>query len=136
MRVVPPPIPLKLHLEIPILAQNPQQLQRLVVFTPTLRGIFMSISWNMNAPTVINGLLGTLSTVVFKTAVRFAVASATTPSTVRTDSAPSAMIPAMSLQIVPSLRTPAVVSSSMMETQRESDLAPVVQVFEGGIVTV
>ena len=96
----------------------------------------MFIAQNTYAPTVINGLLGTLSTIVFETTVLFVTASATTPSTVRTDSVPSAMIPAMSSQIVPSLRTPAVVSSSMMETQRESDLALVVQVFEGGIVTV
>ena len=58
------------------------------------------------------------------------------PTLVQTSNAPSVMTLDTSLQTVPSLRTPAVVSSSTMGTQRDSSHVLVVQVFEGGIVTI
>ena len=57
-------------------------------------------------------------------------------ATVQTDFALFATTQDMLSQTVPSLRTPAVASSSMMEIQRDCNLVPVVQVFKGGNVTV
>ena len=58
------------------------------------------------------------------------------PTIVQTDNVPSVMTLDTLLQIVPSLRTPAAVSSSTMGTWRGSDHVLVVQVFKGGIVTI
>ena len=136
IRAALPLIPLELHLKTPIWAQNPQQLMRLVVLTAMSWGIFMSTVQNMSVPTVTNMPLVTLNTVALETIVLFATALATPLATVWTTFAPSAMTQDMLLQIVPSQRTLVVGSSSTMGTWRESDLAPVVQVFEGGIVTI
>ena len=96
----------------------------------------MSTVWDMNAPTVSSKLLATPNTIAIATTVLFAAASVTFPATVRTVSAPSAMTQGPSSLIVHSPRTPVVVSSSTMGIQRGFDLAPVVQVFEEGIVTI
>ena len=136
IRATLPLIPLELHLETPIWAQNPQRLMRLVVLTATLWGIFMSTVRNMSVPTVANMPPVTLNTVALETIVLFAAALATPLATVWTTFVPSATTQDMLSRIVPSQRTLVAGSSSTMGTQRESDLAPVVQVFKGGIVTV
>ena len=109
---------------------------RLTVFTATLWGIFVSTVQNMSVPTAASMPPVTLNTIVLETTVLFAIALATPLATVQTTFVPSATTQDMSSQIVLSQRTPVVVSSSTTETQRESDLALMVQVFEGGIVTV
>ena len=109
---------------------------RLTVFTATLWGIFVSTVQNMSVPTAASMPPVTLNTIVLETTVLFAIALATPLATVQTTFVPSATTQDMSSQIVLSQRTPVVVSSSTTETQRESDLALMVQVFEGGIVMV
>ena len=96
----------------------------------------MSTAQSTSAPTVANMPLATLNTVVLKTTVPFATASAIPPAIAQTVSAHFAMTRDMSSQTAPSQRTPVAELSSMTETQRDSSLVPVVQVFEGGIVTV
>ena len=90
----------------------------------------------MNVPIANNMPQVTLSIVAFITTVLFADASVTPPTIVQTDNLLSAMTLDMLSETVPSLRTPAVVSSSMMETWRGSNHVLVVQVFEGGIITI
>ena len=104
---------------------------RLVVFTATSQGIFVLTAWNMNAPTAISAPLGTLNTDVFETIVLFAAGLGTPLVTAWTASVPFAMTPASLSQTALSPRTPVVESFSMTEIQRDSDLALVVQVFEG-----
>ena len=96
----------------------------------------MSTAQNTNVPTAANMPLATPNTVACETTVLFAAALVIFPATVQTGVAPFAMTWDTSLLTVPFLRTPAVVSSSMMETQRDSSLVPVVQIFEGGNVTI
>ena len=130
------PTPLKLRLEIPVWAQNPRRPTRLIVVTVTLQGIFVLTAQSMNVPIAVNAPQVIPNIVAPKTTVLFATTSAIPPASAQIDFAPSATTWDMLLQIVPSRRTPVVVSSSMMETQKDCDLVPVVQVFEGGIVMV
>ena len=136
IRTTPHPTPLELHLETPVWAHNQQRLQRLFVFTAMTQGIFVLTAWNTSVLTATNMPLVTLSTVACATTVLFATILDIPPTTVQIDSAPSVMTQDMSSQIVPSLRTPAVVSSSTMETQWESSLVLVVQIFKGGNVMI
>ena len=131
-----PPIPHKLFLELPDWAHPWRQLLRLFFITATPSGIYMLIAQIMNAPTADSVLQGTPNTVAFETSVLFATTSAICPVTVQTNIAPCAMTWDTSSWTVPSQRTLAAESFSTMETQRGSELAPVVQVFEGGIITV
>ena len=126
----------KLHLEIPAWAQNPRQLTRLVVFTVTSQGTFVLTVQSMNVPTAVYMPQVTPNIVVPATTVLFATASVTPRASVRTASVPSATTWDTSLPTVPSQKTPVAGLSSTMETQRDCNLVPVVQVFEGGIVTV
>ena len=107
----------------PVWAHNPQQLLRLIVLTAMPQGIFVSTARNTSVLTAASVPLATLSTVVFETIVLFATASATPPTTVQTDFVPFAM-------------TWDTLSPSTREIWRDSDLAPVVQVFKGGNVTI
>ena len=131
-----PLTPPKLHLEIPTWAQNPRRLTRLIVLTVTSQGTFVLTVQNMNVPTAINAPQVTPNIIVPKTTVLFATASVTPRTSVQTTSVPFAMTWDTSLPTVPSQRTPVAGSSSTMETQKDYNLVPVVQVFEGGIVTV
>ena len=79
IRAEPPLTPLELHLETPVWAQNPQHLLRLVVFTATLWGIFMSTAQNTSVLTATSAPLATLSTIVFEAIVLFVATSATPP---------------------------------------------------------
>ena len=128
--------PLELHLEIPIWAQNPRRLTRLIVLTVTSQGTFVSTAWNTNVPTAVNAPWVTPNIVVPKTTVLFATTSVMPHASVWTASAPFMMTWDMLSPTVPSRRTPVAGSSSTMETQRDCNLVPVVQVFKGGIVTV
>ena len=136
IRTTPHLTPLELSLETPTWAHQWQQLQRLYVFTATPQGIFMSTALTTNVPIADNSPQATLSISAFVTTVLFANTSVTPPTLVQTSNAPSVMTLDTSLWTVPSLRTPAVVSSSTMGTQRDSSHVLVVQVFEGGIVTI
>ena len=135
-RVTQPLILRELHLAIPAWAQNPSRLQRLVVFSVTPQAISVSTAPSMSVPAVANGLL-----VIHNTAVSEIIAPSvgvlpTWPITV-----PIGVAPSVTLLITFSLtvllqRTQAQVSSSMREIPRGFDVVPVVQVFNGGIVTV
>ena len=90
----------------------------------------------MNAPVVANGL-----PVIHNTAVSEIIApsvdiSPTWPITVLIDVAPSVTLLITFSSTVLLQRTQARVSSSMTKILRGFDVVPVVQVFEGGIVTV
>ena len=109
---------------------------RLAVFNVTSRGIFVSTVQSMSVPIANNMPLVMPNIVVLKATVLFAAALATSLMSVQTDFAPFATTQDMLLQTVHSLRTPATVSSLTMETHKDCNLVPAVQVFEGGIVTV
>ena len=91
---------------------------------------------NMNVLTAINVPQVIPNIVASETTVLFATASVTPCASVWTTSASFAMTQDMSSLIIPSQRTPTAGSSSTMETQKDYNLVPVVQVFGGGIVTV
>ena len=109
---------------------------RLVVLTVTSQGTFVLTAWNMNVPTAVNAPQVTPNIIAPATTVLFATASVTPHASVRTTSVLSAMTWDTSSPIVPSQRTPVVGSSSTTETRRDCNLVLVVQVFDGGIVTV
>ena len=121
---------------IPAWAQNPSQLQRLIVFSAMPQAISVSTALSMNAPAVVNGLPVTLNTTVSEIIAPSVDVSPTWPTTVPINVAPSVMPPITFSSTVLLQRTQAQASSSMTETLRGFDVVPVVQVFEGGIVTV
>ena len=130
------PTPHELHLEIPAWAQNPSRMQRLVVFNAMPQAISVSTVPSMNVLAVANELPVTLNTAASEIIAPTVNVSPTWPTIVPIVVAPSVMPPITFLSTVLLRRTQAWVSSLMRETQRGSDVVPVVQVFEGGIVTV
>ena len=126
----------ELHLVIPAWAQNPWRMQRLVVFSATPQDISMSTVLSMNVPAVDNRL-----PVIHNTAVSGTIAPTVDVSPTWLATVPIVAVPSVTPLITFSStvllqRTQARVSSSTRETQRGFDVVPVVQVFEGGIVTV
>ena len=100
------------------------------------QAISMSTAPSMNAPAVINGLLVTHNTTVSGIIAPSVSVLPTWPATVPINVVPSVMPPITFSLTVLLQRTRAQVSSSTMEILRDFDVVPVVQVFEGGIVTV
>ena len=135
-RVERPLIPHVLHLAIPTWAQDPSQLQRLVVFSATLQAISVSTAPNTNVPAVASGPLVTHNTAVSEIIALTADILPTWPATAPVAAAPSVMLPITFSSTVLSRRTQVRVSSSTAGILRGSDAVPVVQAFEGGIVTV
>ena len=110
--------------------------QRLFVFTVTRSGTYVLTAWNMNALTATSVPQVTHSTAASVTTVLFANALVTPAAIAPTAAAPSVMTLDMSLLTVLSQKTPAAGLSSTTETPKGSDIVPVVQLFEGGIVIV
>ena len=100
------------------------------------QAISVSTVLSMNVPAVTNGPPVTHNTAVSGTIASTVDVSPTWPATVRIAAAPSVMPPITFSSTVLLQRTQARVSFLMRETQRGFDVVPVVQVFEGGIVTV
>ena len=90
----------------------------------------------MSAPAVANELPATRNTVVSGIIAPIVDVSPTWPAIVPIDGAPSVTLPTIFLSTVLLRRTQVRGSSSMRGTLRDFDVVPVVQVFEGGIVTV
>ena len=126
----------ELRLVIPAWAQNLSQLNRLVVFNTMPRAISASTALSMNVPAVVNGPLVIRSTAVSRITAPTVDALPIWPATVPTVTAPSVTPPITFLSTVLSRRTRVRVSSSTTEILRGFDVVLVVQVFEGGIVTV
>ena len=126
----------ELHLVIPTWGQNLLRQRRLVVFSAMPQGISMSTAPSTNALAVINKLPVTPNTIVSGTTAPSVVVLPTWPDTVLIDVAPSATpLTTFSLTVLLQ-RTQAQESSSVRETLRDSEVVLVVQVFEGGIVTI
>ena len=121
---------------IPVWAQNPSRMQRLVVFSAMPQAISVSTARSTNALVVANGPPVTHNTAVSGTIAPTVDVLPTWPATVRTAAVPSATPPITFLSTVLLQRTLAKVSSSTRETRKGFDVVPVVQVFEGGIVMV
>ena len=136
LRDAQPLIPHELHLMIPAWAQNPSRLRRLVVFNATPLAISVSTAPNTNVPVAVRGLPATHNIAVSEIIAPTADASPTWPATVPIDDAPSVTLPITFSSTVLLRRTQVQESSSMRGTLRDSDVVPVVQVFEGGIVMV
>ena len=96
----------------------------------------MSTALNTNVPAVISGLPAIHNTAVSEIIAPTVDVSPTWPATVPIDAAPSVMPPITFSSTVLSWRTRVRVSYSMTGILRDSDAVLVVQVFEGGIVTV
>ena len=96
----------------------------------------MSTVPSMNVPAVANELPVTHNTAVSGTIAPTVDVLPTWPTTVQIIAAPSATPLITFSSTVLLWRTQAQVSSSTRETQRGFDVVLVVQVFEGGIVTV
>ena len=96
----------------------------------------MSTAPNTNAPVVVSGLLAIHNTTVSEITALTVDVLPTWPTTVPIAVAPSVTPPITFLSTVLLQRIRAQVSSSMTETLRGFDVVLVVQVFEGGIVTV
>ena len=111
-------------------------MQRLVVFNVMPQGISVSTVPSMNAPAVVSELPVTHNTAASGITAPTVDVSPIWPTTAQIVAAPSVMPPITFSLTVLLRRTQAQVSSSMRETQRDFDVVPVVQVFEGGIVTV
>ena len=126
----------ELHLTIPAWAQNPLWMQQLVVFNAMPQAISVSTVPSMNVPAATNELPVTHNTAVSGTIAPIVDISPTWPTTARIVTAPSVTPPITFLSTVLLQRTQARASFSTRETQRGFDVVPVVQVFEGGIVTV
>ena len=91
---------------------------------------------NTNVPAVVSGLLVIHNTAASEIIAPTVDVSPTWPTTVPTGAVPFVMPPITFSSTVLSRRTQVRVSSSTMGILRDSDVVPVVQVFEGGIVTV
>ena len=91
---------------------------------------------NMNVPAVINELPATHNTAVSETIAHTVDTLPIWPATVPIDVAPSVMPPITFLSTVLLQRTQARASSLMVETLTDFEVVPVVQVLDGGIVTV
>ena len=135
-RVAQPPTLHELHLTIPAWAQNPSRIQRLIVFNVMPQAISVLTALSTSAPIVVNGLLVIHNTAASETTVPTADISPTWSITVPIDGAPSVTLLIIFSSTVLLRRTQAQVSSSTMGILRDFDVVPVVQVFEGGIVTV
>ena len=135
-RVARPPILHELHLTIPTWAHNPLRMQQLIVFNVMPQAISVSTPPSTNAPVVANELLATHNIAVSKIMVLSANVSPTWPATAPIDIAPSATLPITFSSTVLLRRTLARASSSTTGIPRDFDVVPVVQIFEGGIVTV
>ena len=96
----------------------------------------MLIAPNTNVPAVISGPPVIHNTAVSEITALTVDVSPTWPATVPTAAAPSVMPLITFSSIVLSWRTRVQVSSSTTGTLRGSDIVPVVQVLEGGTVTV
>ena len=136
LRDTRPPTPHELHLTIPAWAQNPLRLNRLIVFNATPRAISASTVPNMNVPAAVSELPVTRSTAVSGIIAPTAAILPIWPVTAPIADAPSVTPLITFLSTVLLRRTRAQVSSSMTEIQRGFDVVPVVQVLDGGIVTV
>ena len=136
LRVARLPTLHKLHLAIPAWAQNPLWMQRLIVFNAMPQAISVSTVPSMNVPAAANELPVTHNTAVSGTTAPTVDISPTWPATVQIVAAPSVTPPITFSLTVHLQRTQARVLFSTRETQRGFDVVPVVQVFEGGIVTV
>ena len=121
---------------IPAWAQNPSRLQQLAVFNVMPQAISVSTAPSMNASAVTNGLPVIHNTAVSRIIAPSVGVSPTWPVTVPIDIVPSVTLPITFLSTVLLRKTQAQGSSSMAEILRGFDVVPVVQVFEGGIVTV
>ena len=99
-------------------------------------GIYVSFAQNTSVLNAANMPQDTPNITVSKTTALFANASATHPAIVLTTVVPSVMTLDTSLLTVLSQKTPAAGLSSTTETPKGSDIVPVVQLFEGGIVIV
>ena len=100
------------------------------------QAISVSTARSMNALVVANEPPVTHNTAVSETIAPTVDVSPTWPATVQIVAVPSVTPPITFSSTVLLRRTQARVSSSTRETQRGFDVVPVVQVFEGGIVTV
>ena len=96
----------------------------------------MSTAPSMNAPAVANGLPATHNIVASEIIAPSVAISPTWPTTVPIDDVLSATLPITFSSTVLSRGTQAQESFSMRETLRGFDVVPVVQAFDGGIVTV
>ena len=111
-------------------------MRQLVVFNVMPQAISVSTVPSTSAPAVANGLLVTHNTAASGIIVPSATVSPTWPVTAPIDIAPSVTLPITFLSTVLLWKTPARASSSTTEILRGFDVVPVVQIFEGGIVTV
>ena len=96
----------------------------------------MSTVPNMNVPVVTNGLLATHNITASETIAPSAIVLPTWPITVLIDDVLSVTLPITFSSTVLLRRTQVPESSSTRETLRGFDVVPVVQAFDGGIVTV
>ena len=136
IRVAQPLIQHELHLAIPAWAQNPFWMQRLVVFNAMPQAISVSTAPSTNVLAVANVPPVTPNIAASEIIAPSADVSPTWPTTVPIAAAPSVTPLITFLSTVLLQRTRARASFSMTETPRDFDVVPVVQVFEGGIVTV
>ena len=111
-------------------------MQRLVVFNAMPQAISVSTAQSMNALVVANGPPVTHNTAVSGIIAPTVDVLPIWPATVQTTAVPSVTPPITFLSTVLLQKTLARVSSSTRETRRGFDVVPVVQIFEGGIVTV
>ena len=100
------------------------------------QAISVSIAPNTNVPAVISGPPVIHNTAVSEITALTVDVSPTWPATVLTAAVPSVMPLITFSSTVLSQRTQVQVSSSTTGTLRGSDIVPVVQVLEGGTVTV
>ena len=111
-------------------------MQQLIVFNVMPQAISVSTVPSMSAPVVTNGLPATHNTAASEIIAPSVGVSPTWPATARIDVVPSVTLPITFSSTVLLQRTRAQASSSTTEIPRDFDVVPVVQVFEGGIVTV
>ena len=111
-------------------------MQRLVVFNAMPQAISVLTAPSTNVLAVANKLPATPNTAASETIAPSADVSPTWPVTVPIAVAPSVMPPITFSSTVLLQRTQAQASFSMTGIPRDFDVVPVVQVFEGGIVTV
>ena len=121
---------------IPAWAQNPLQMQRLVVFSAMPQAISVSTVPSMSALAVANGLPAIPNIAASETIAPSADTLPIWPVIVPIAVAPSVTLPITFSSTVLLQRTQARASFSMTEIPMDSDVVLVVQVFEGGIVTV
>ena len=110
-------------------------MQQLVVFNVMPQAISVLTVPSMSAPVVTNGL-ATHNTAASEIIAPSVGISPTWPATALIDVVPSVTLLITFSSTVLLQRTRAQASSSTTEIPRDFDVVPVVQIFEGGIVTV